>query len=144
MARAMMKVQMEHALTRLGEAFDELTGKRPEPRGTLRDEQRAEYVRNGKVKVTPAMMKRAISAHERSASRSRNNRYCDSVEDCIRNELQRAIDKVFKSKPDPVYEAWAKKREKVLAKYNECKDEIILGDVDRALKLIAAFKKTKV
>lgn len=142
MARAMMKVQMEHALTRLSEAFVDILGDPPKQRPTLRDEQRCALVKSGAVKITPALVKRAISRQGRS-SRA-NGRYCDSIEDCVREELKHEINKVYKTTPDPAAAKYEKRRAKLQLKFREAKDEIILGDVDRALKLIAAFAKTKV
>ena len=142
MARAMMKVQMEHALVRLSEAFDKILGKQPESSPTARQQGRAKLVKSGKVKITDAMVKRAISRHERSLSR--NSRYCDDIEECLRSELRSELDKAYKPVTDPATAKWEARRTKLIVKYNECKDEIILGDVDRDLKLIAPFAKTNV
>lgn len=142
MARAMMKVQMEHALARLGEASDQILGEMPKRKGSLKDQQRADLVRTGVVKVTPAMVKRAISRHERSIRRE--GRYCDSIERCLEYELGEMIDSKYKPAPDPAMAKWEARRAKLRVKFNEAKDEIILGDVDRALKLIEEFRKIKV
>lgn len=142
MARAMMKVQMEHALTRLREAFDDILGeppRRPEPNQTAKE--RADLIRSGKVKVTKAMINTALENFDRQYSRGG---YVESIERRLYNEIDRALDAAYKPKTDPAVAKYNARRKKLEAKYREAKDEIILGDVDRALKLIAAFAKTKV
>jgi len=140
MARAMMKVQMEHALMRLSEAYDKILGPAPKASPTARAESRAKLVKSGKVKITDAMVKRAVMRHERSVG----GRYCDDIEECLRGVLRKELDKVHVMAVDPAMVKWEKRRDKLSAKYQEAKDEVILGDVERALKLIAEFAKIKV
>ena len=142
MARRMMKAQMDHALTRLGEAFDEILGDRPKGQQHARLKAEADLLRSGKVKISNLLVKRAIRRFDHDLAR--DARYCDSISRWLRVELDEALELAYKPKPDPKVVAWDARHKKLSAKYQEAKDEIILGDVDRALLLIAKFRKIKV
>lgn len=141
MARAMMKVQMEHAMERLSEAFEEILGPSPQEDSNRIACAKTDLVRNGAVKITPALAKRAIKKFD--AAKGHKRRWLSSIGEFVRTELDEAIDKAYKPVEDKAGKLWNARHKKLTIKFNEAKDEIILGDVDRALKLIEAFRQTK-
>lgn len=140
MAR-MMKAQMDHALSRLREAYEDILGRPPETDGHVKIKRKAQMIKKGEVEITQTLISRAITRFNRNLK----TRWPDSIEECIQKELQLVLEDKYTAPPeDPALTKYNARRKKLAAKYQEAKDEIILGDVDRALKLIAEFRKTKV
>ena len=140
MARAMKKVQMEHALERLSEAYRDILGDQPKGDSHAGLKGRAALIKSGEVTIDKALIKRAVTRFNRKLQ----SRWPDTIESCIEKELEQVLESKYTPVIDQAMVKWEKRRDKLDAKFREAKDEIILGDVDRALKLIAAFRKTKV
>lgn len=135
----MMKSQMDHALTRLQEAYYNVLGERPKPDPDADKIGRAELMRTGKVKVTPALVKRAITAFEAEIRRD-GGRWTHEISYHLMNELDDVLSKAYVAPADAKLAAWDKRAKKLREMYEEAKDEIILGDVERALAIIAEFR----
>ena len=143
MARRMMKAQMDHALNRLREAYYDILGERPKIDPYEKNHELIRIAKSGKVKVTQAMVNRAITDAE-SELRRDGGRWSHGVGYFLAKEVDAAIDKHYKPVVNPSVALWEARKKKLDAKFKEVQDEIILGDVDRALKLIADFASFKV
>ena len=140
----MTKLQIDYSLQRLDDAFDSIMGARPEDDNRARYRENAELFRSGKIKLTNLTVTRALRAFD--ANVVVNQRWHDSISECLLNEIKLVIKtgrpKVSQMEKDQ--EVWNKRSKKLRIKFDLAKDELILGDAERALKLIEAFRKTKV
>ena len=140
----MTRLQIDYALDRLTDAFDSIMGDRPDNDDRKTYRENAEMFRSGKLKLTPVLVTRALRKFDTAVID--DSRWHNGISDYLNTEIKLMISgarpKVSQAQRDQ--EVWNKRLKKLRIKFDAAKDELILGDADRALKLIEAFRKTKV
>lgn len=144
MAR-MTKMQMDHAMGRLDQAYAEILGKHPvNGDGTerLQADAYVDLVRKGTVKISPALVKRAISKYD--ADKLKDKRWFDSFPEILMRMLKDELALKYQPQENKELRKYLARRDKLTVIYQDAKDELILGDVEKALSLIANFRSTKI
>lgn len=141
MAR-MMKAQMDYALERLEHVCNQKLGKEPcEDRTELR-KAHADLLRSGKIDMGK-VVKAALVQFDREV-RLKCYHYPATVESHVEDRLSRHLADAHNDGTEAERKKWSAKRDKLMVHFQQAKDELILGDVEKALALIDKFAKLKV
>lgn len=143
MAR-MMKQQMDHALARLQCIRADLTEHMPQAK-VFKQTDLIDALSSGNKKLTPQIIALAVANVVGSGkSRYHSTGYVMDLEEALIAQVFKKEILKEEERHQKALDTYHKRCSKINKEFNRVEDEIVLGDIDRALKLIQDFSKFKV
>lgn len=135
--------QIDHAERRLQEALREKLGPQPlEDRDERRQAEVDFLKKQGPSFITKAMWNRALKATQTNINRKSG--WPRSFEEYLGQTLDKELEKKIKGNHGAEIKAWQDKQARLHKEFDTAMDQIILGDAEAALKVIAEFRNLKI